>query len=181
MRYGGRGGGNCFGFRESNKRSKPLPQHTHLLTLGLLSFHVTMSGSTLILGVSSVPLIQNPIANAVKHPEADESPTDSDPDLTSIIYSAKWAVAVSLSITVTCQTGIALLNRSLDRKGSLKVSNRYVRLLPRVILVAVVLCLPIDREMRANFFMVIVVCLLLMCLYWEWVVSLERDGGVFEP
>lgn len=140
-----------------------------------------MSGSTLILGVSSVPLIQNPTVTAVKPLVGDESTTASDPNLTPIIYTAKWAVSISLSITVTCQTGIALLNRSLDRKGSLKVSNRYVRLLPRMLLVAIVLCLPIDREMRANVFMAIVVFLLLVCLYWEWIVSLERDGGVLEP
>ena len=140
-----------------------------------------MAGSTLVLGVSSVPLIQNPYFNAENGRIGDGSTTASDPQLASSINSAKWVVSVSLSITVTCQTGIALLSRSLDRKGSLKISNRYVRLLPRLLVVAIVLCLPIDRKMPANAFMSIVVSLLFLCLFWEWVVSLERDGGVFEP
>lgn len=80
-----------------------------------------------------------------------------------------------------CQTGIALLSRSLDRKKSLKISNRYVRLLPRMLLVAIVICLPIERSMAASTFLAIVVSLLLVCLIWEWIVSLEHDGGVFEP
>lgn len=29
--------------------------------------------------------------------------------------------------------------------------------------------------------LVIIVTLLFGCLFWEWVVSLERDGGFFEP
>ena len=140
-----------------------------------------MSGSTLILGVSSVPLIQNPNTNANKPLIEDRSTSASDPRLASIISSAKWAVSISLSITVVCQTGIALLSRSLDRKGSLKISNRYVRLLPRMLVVAIVLCLPIDRNMAASTFMSIVGSLLLVCLFWEWIVSLQRDGGVFEP
>ena len=140
-----------------------------------------MSGSTLILGVSSVPLIQNPGVNAEAPRLQDRKILASDPDLSPVISTAKWAVSISLSITVACQTGIALLSRSLDRKGSLKISNRYVRLLPRLILVAIVMCLPIDRRMVASSFMGIVVSLLLICMFWEWIVSLESDGGFFEP
>ncbi len=140
-----------------------------------------MSGSTLILGVSSVPLIQNPYVNADMPKIENRSTTASDPQLASIIYSAKWTVSVSLAITVTCQTSIALLSRSLDRKGSLKISNRYVRLLPRMVMIGAVLCLPIDRNMAGSTFLSIIVSLLLICLFWEWFVSLERDGGIFEP
>ena len=140
-----------------------------------------MSGSTLILGVSSVPLIQNPSVNAEAPRIEDPRFNASDSDLSPVIGTAKWAVSISLSITVACQTGIALLSRSLDRKGSLKISNRYVRLLPRLILVAIVMCLPIDKRMIASSFMAIVVSMLLICMFWEWIVSLESDGGFFEP
>ena len=139
-----------------------------------------MSGSTLILGVSSVPLIQNPYINAGK-PLVDGRDGTSDPELTQIIYTAKWAVSISLSIAVTCQSGIALLSRSLDPKGSLKISNRYVRLLPRLLVVAVVTCLPIDRNMPGATFLFIIVLALFGSLIWEWFVSLERGGGFLEP
>lgn len=50
-----------------------------------------------------------------------------------------------------------------------------------MLVVAIVICLPIDRRMPGTLFLSIVVCLLLACLHWEWIVSLERGGGLFEP
>lgn len=128
-----------------------------------------------------MPLIQNLDVNVHKPQIEDRSNTTSSTQLTSTDDFAKWAVSISLSITVTCQTGIALLSRSLDRQGSLKISNRYVRPLPRILVVVVVVFLPIDRNLEASTFLSIVVSLLLVCLFWELIVSLERDGGVFEP
>lgn len=139
-----------------------------------------MSGSTLILGVSSVPLIQNPYINA-EIPLIEGRRVASDPQLASVIYAAKWVVSISLAITMTCQTGIALLSRSLDRKGSLKIGNRYMRLLPREMVIIIVLCLPIERSMAASTFLGIVASLLMGCLFWEWIASLESDGAFLEP
>lgn len=139
-----------------------------------------MSGSTLILGVSCVPLIQNPFINA-EIPHIEGRNTAPDPQLASVIYAAKWAVSISLAITMTCQTGIALLSRSLDRKGSLKISNRYLRLFPRELVIGIVLCLPIERRMSALPFLSIVTSLLMICLIWEWIASLESDGAFLEP
>ena len=181
MRCEGRGGEDCFGLRESYGLR---PNNFCILKSSdadLQRFHVFMSGSTLILGVSSVPLIQNPGVNAEAPRLEGRSLTASDSDLSSVVSTAKWVVSISLSITVACQTGIALLSRSLDTKGSLKISNRYVRLLPRLVLVAIVMCVPIDQRMVASSFMGIVVSLLLICMFWEWIVSLESDGGFFEP
>lgn len=139
-----------------------------------------MSGSTLILGVSCVPLIQNPFINA-EMPTIQGRSTAPDPQLAAVIYAAKWVVSISLAVTITCQTGIALLSRSLDRKGSLKISNRYFRLLPRELVIFIVLCLPIERRMAALPFLCIVVSLLMVCLIWEWIASLESDGAFLEP
>ena len=77
-----------------------------------------MSGPTLILGVSSVLLIQISYFDARKPQIEDRSTTASDFRFTLIVYTAKWAVSTSLSGTVIVQIGIALLSRSLDRKGS---------------------------------------------------------------
>lgn len=127
-----------------------------------------------------MPLIENPTLNARKS-QIERREIASNADRALIIYSAKWSVSISLSIAIICQTGIALLNRSLDGKGSLKISNRYVRMLPRMLVVAVVICLPVDRSMSGKIFLGIIVLLLFGCLFWEWIVSLERDGGLFEP
>lgn len=140
-----------------------------------------MFGSTVILGVSVVPLIQHPFINAEEPQLEGRSLAAPDPEVVSVVRTAKWVVSISLSITVVCQTAIALLSHSLDTKGTLKISSRYIRLLPRLLLVAIVICLPIDVHMAASTFLAIVVSLLSTCMLWEWFVSLERDGGFFEP
>ena len=97
------------------------------------------------------------------------------------MYTAKWTASSTLSLVLIALTAIALLSRSLDIPGSLKFSNRYVRMLPRVLVVIVALCLPIDRRMNAVVYLGILVSLVIPCLMWEWAASLEHDGGFIEP
>lgn len=137
-----------------------------------------MFGSTLILGVSAVFLIQH-----------DDVPLNSrvniadgfDLQLMESMYCAKWTVSATLSMIILWQTIIALLSRSLDHKGSLKIDNRYLRLLPRLLVISVTSCLPLAQMMRVTAYLGILAAMLLLCLLWEWTVSLERAGGIFEP
>ena len=63
----------------------------------------------------------------------------------------------------------------------MKVSNRYVRLMPRAIVVIVAMCLPLVRGMTAIAYLGVLVCLMVATLLWEWCASLERGGGLIEP
>ncbi len=137
-----------------------------------------MFGSTLILGVTFGFFIQNLGANAIDPSDGEDEAAHK---LAISMYSAKWVASSTLSVILFNQTKIALLNRSLDGPRTLKVNNRYVRLVPRILVAIVVLCLPIDRRMNAVTYMGIVVGVLIPCLTWEWIASLEAGGGLVEP
>ena len=139
-----------------------------------------MFHATLILGVGVVFIVQNPTDNAVPPPPED-NPTPEKIDLARFMLNAKWTTSISLAATVICLSALALLSRSLDKPGSLKITNRYLRLLPRLGLIAVTLCLPIVNSMKGVVFLGILVTMLGSCLFWEWYASLESDGAIFEP
>ena len=146
----------------------------------LCSFHTTMFHATLILGVGVVFIVQNPTDNAIA-PPPEANPTPEEINLANFMLYSKWMTSISLTVTVICLSVLATMSRSLDKAGSLKITNRYLRLLPRLGLIAVAICLPIDNSMRGNIFLGILVAMLASCLFWEWYASLESDGGIFEP
>ena len=144
------------------------------------SFHNTLFGSTLILGVTVVFLIQHINDSAVESSGTEGSRDGSTTHQATAIYAAKWTISVSLSLALMNQTLIALLNRSLDPPGTLKIDNRHLRLLPRILLIPILLCLPISKDISILSFLGSVSGLLLVCLQWEWWSSLERGGGIIE-
>ena len=146
----------------------------------LSSSHTIMFHATLILGVSVVFIVQHPSNNA-KQPPPAENPTQDEINATHFMYKAKWCMAISFSITIFCLSSIATLSRSLDKPGSLKVTNRYLRILPRMGLIAVAMCLPIEKSQTGTSFLGTLVAILGSVLVWEWYASLESSGGVFEP
>lgn len=75
----------------------------------------------------------------------------------------------------------ALLSRPLDGPRSMKIDNRYLRLLLRGFVIAVAACLPLARHFTAIPFLGILVVMLVPCILWEWYASLERGGGILEP
>ena len=136
------------------------------------------------LGVSVLYLVEHAAKNAVKPTEAEglgEEEFKEASDIAYFVFNAKWSAAISLTGTVLCLSAIALLNRSLDPPKTLMVTNRYIRLAPRILLMAVVLCLPLVREMQAIVFLGIIAILLSVEMIWELSVSLERSGGIVEP
>lgn len=101
--------------------------------------------------------------------------------LANNVNNAKWSAALSVTVTVASLALIALLNRSLDSPKSLKVTNRYIRLAPRLAFIAIVICLPLAHDMIALSFLGIVVGLLTLLMVWELISSLEQEGAVLEP
>lgn len=140
-----------------------------------------MFGTTLVLGVSIAFLIQHPHSNAIKPEDSDPNPDSEEVRLAYAISSAKWTVSGSLSVVLVCQTIIALLSRSLDDPKTLKVNNRYLRMLPRLLVIAVAVFLPIDRSLTVIPFLGILAPVCFICILWEWWASLEKEGGFIEP
>ena len=139
-----------------------------------------MFHSALILGVAVVFIVQHPRVNAVKPPPED-NPSPEELANAKFMLNAKWSTSVALSIVIICLSSIATLSRSLDRPGTLKVTNRYLRLLPRLNIVIVAMCLPIGKSIKGVTHLAVLVAMLSGTLTWEWYASLESDGGLFEP
>ena len=143
-----------------------------------LSFHVTMFGNTLILGVTLTYLLQNIHTSAHDPSEGEDEEARK---LALSILSAKWVASCTLAIILFNLTKIALLNRSLDGPNTLKINNRYVRLLPRLVVAVVILCLPLAKRMDSITYLSVLSWLLIPLLAWEWVASLDSGGGLVEP
>ena len=134
----------------------------------------------LILGVAVVYIVQHCTATGVAPPPEDNPSEEEIADARFMTY-AKWSTSISLSLVLICLSAIATLSRSLDKPGDLKVTNRWLRLLPRLGVVIVAMCLLIKPSMMGVTHLAVCVALLSMTLNWEWYASLEKDGGVFEP
>ena len=141
--------------------------------------------STLVLEVSIGYLIQHANSNAVIPPSGDTDPESEEvkaaTELAKFIENGKWSMALALSFTIICLSIIAFLNLSVDAPGSLWVTNRYFRLAPRLVLVALAVCLAIDRSMMPISYLGIMVAALFCVRTWELLASLEKTGGVLEP
>lgn len=139
-----------------------------------------MFQSALILGVSVVYIVQHPLQNA-SQPPPEDNPSPEELADTNLMSKAKWCLGTTFTMTILLLFAIATMCRSLDKPGSLKVTNRYLRLLPRLSLVVLALCLPLKRSMAGSSFLAILVGVLGPVLFWEWYASLEKSGAIFEP
>jgi hypothetical protein len=75
----------------------------------------------------------------------------------------------------------ALLNRSLDRPGTLLVNNRYLRMAPRAVVCIVAICLPAVNEINTVTFLGSLVGLLQTLAWWEVMAAMESGAKWFEP
>jgi len=86
-------------------------------------------------------------------------------------------------MVILCMTGEALLNRTLDRPGMLQVNDRYVnvRLIPRVLLVAVVLLLNTGKHLGPMLFLGIVASAQHAVIVAEYIMGLTKEHSWGTP
>ena len=113
------------------------------------SFHSILFGSTLILGVSVIFLIQHIKDSVVELSQVEGQTGQSTDHQQAAIHAAKWTISVSLSLALMNQTLIALLNRSMDPPGTLKINNRLLRLLPRILLIPILCVFRFQRRLAS--------------------------------
>lgn len=138
--------------------------------------HITLYSALLFLDVSILFLIEHSLSK--RELEADEV---TDPHVENFIRRALWTGSGALSVVLASITSLALLNRSLDRPGTLWVSSRLVRLAPRFVVVVLILCLPLKDGIEGSEWVLWVVGMLYILLWWEWWAGLEKDWTFFEP
>lgn len=119
-------------------------------------------------------------------PKEERAMLNQDPKY-PLQHAARWMVSISLSIIVLAITFLALLHKPMpDPPGSSRmlVPNRYLRLLPRLLFIIAVSCLPLVESMHSTMYLGIISILLDAVAVWEYIVCLERvDGRIqwFEP
>jgi hypothetical protein len=145
-----------------------------------------MFSSLLILAASILFLVEHqglstspsPSEPAAPERRAEESVMEPVPK--ESIF-AIWSASVNLSLVILFMTSIALLNRSLDKPKTLLVSSRWIRMAPRIPLMAVICCLPLIEPLpSAEWFGITCSCMYGLFM-WEWVAGLERHWQLLEP
>ncbi|KAF2095829.1 hypothetical protein NA57DRAFT_58899 [Rhizodiscina lignyota] len=165
--------------RDQSKYYIPAVRRKGWRVLLWVSFHIPLFSSFLTLASSVMFMLRN-------HAQLPENVDQNDEkvpaeDLRDYIYSSMWTMSVSLSIILISMTCLALLDKSLDPPGTLRVNNRYVRLSGRIVYVVVILTVPIKKDLSMDLYLGIAGVMMSFLTSWEWVVSLEKGGSFFEP
>ncbi len=147
-------------------------------------FHITIFGALLLFDASVLFLLKNSATSiSATVPIRDDSSSDSGTDTADVgefISYALWTASFSLSITIGCMTGIALLNRPLGPPDTLVLNNRLLRIGPRLPIIIIVMCLPLIEHLSAGTWCAITVCSLYIVFLWECFCGLKKNWTVFE-
>jgi hypothetical protein len=144
--------------------------------LPMSSFCVLLFASFFLLEASIKYLIQNSLASTTGPEVLPHNPSE-----THSLLLARWTISASLFATLLFMTLKSLLNRSLDRPGTLFVDNRYLRMAPRAMVGIMVMCLPIANDINTAAFLGILVALLQSLILWEMIAAMEKGFQWFEP
>lgn len=148
---------------------------THLL----VRFHIPLFLSILTLSSGNSFLLRNGIVNP--DDQADNSEQIPEEELPAYIHQAIWIVACSLAVSMLSMTGIALLDKSFDAPGTLRIDNCNVRLLGRLLYIVIVVLIPVKRRINLEVFLCVCSILLMALVLWEWIVSTEKGANIVEP
>lgn len=166
--------------RDGSQKFIPAATHRGRKTLAWVFWHVPLFASILTFAAGVMFIIRHQPDASLGTTDGGEQEQIPGEELNDYIQRAIWTCASSVSVVMLSLTIIALLDTSLDEPGTLKISNRYIRLSMRVVYMAVVLTLPL-AHVSATLFLGMVAMMLLVVSIWEWNVSLDRGGALIEP
>ena len=147
-------------------------------SLTVPSFHALLLSSLLLLASSLKFFISHSQEIFEKMGSADEVERAEN---LAISVNMHWTITGAFSAVLLCMTGKALLNRSLDRPGTLKVGNRYLRTIPRILLIVFVLCLNIPKHIGPRPFLGMICCAQQVVLLAEHVMGMDKQAKWIEP
>ena len=158
-------------------------------TLFWVFWHIPLFASILTFAASVMFILRHQPDEPFNSPPGEGGTTSSNSNntepisedrLPGYLYSAIWTCTGSLAMTMFSMTAIALSDKSMDEPGTLKISNRYVRLSMRAVFIAVVMALP-AAHLSVHLYLGILALMLFMVGVWEWNVSLDQGGQIIEP
>jgi len=135
-----------------------------------------MFGALLILAASVEFLVKNDHIST----NNTESVADQDAAVKKAIQNAIWTASTALSLTMFCMMCVSLLNRTLDKPHTLVVSSRWLRILPRVPAIALIMCLPLMHLNGSSWCGL--ACIVVYAVFlWETFAGLEKGWMWLEP
>jgi len=142
------------------------------------SLHLTMFGALLIVAASVLFLVKNDSTEAAAIHTDATNPQSKQRHLTLL---AVWSASTSLASVILSMTHIALLNRPLDRRNTLVINSRYVRLAPRIPAIVLIMCLPLIHNLTGSWWCGGASTILAIVYTWESFAGLEKDWKFFQP
>lgn len=94
---------------------------------------------------------------------------------------AQVSVCINLAIALVCTIVLAALNRSVDRKGTLRVDNRWLRLAPRACAVVVFATIWMKGFEDPTVLFGYIALVLSVVTFAEYGMGMEKGGGLIEP
>jgi len=135
-----------------------------------------MFGSLLILAASVEFLVKNDLIST----DDTESVADQDAAVEKATHNAIWSASISLSLTMLCMMFVALLNRALDKPHTLVISSRWLRILPRIPAIVLIMCLPLIHLNGSEWCGL--ACIVVYAVFlWETFAGMEKGWRWLEP
>lgn len=166
-------------FRDGSKTFLPAVRHKGWRFLTFVFWHIPLF-SSLLTFVAGVMFILRHQHEQNYSQQQDESKLTPEA-VARYIQNACWCCALSISIIVLSMLVLAILDRPLDKPGTLRLDNRYARMGARVFYIVFIMCLPIKTNINPALFLGLAGGGLSMITLWEWCSSLETGGGFIEP
>jgi low temperature requirement protein LtrA len=166
-------------FRDGSRTFVPAVRHKGWRFLVFVFWHIPLFASLLTFVAAVMFILRH--QNEQNYSQQKDESTLTPEEVTNYIYNAVWTCATSISIIVLSTLILAILDRPLDKPGTLRVDNRYIRMGGRVAYQIFVMCLPIKKDINPALFLGLAGGGLVMLTMYEWSASLERGGSFIEP
>lgn len=147
--------------------------------LTFVFWHIPLFSSLLTFVASVMFIIRHEYQANYNQAQDEEGLTHSE--VISYTYDAVWTCATSLAIIMLSMIILALLDQPLDKPGTLRVDNRWIRLSGRMIYIIIIMMLPLYHDLDSELFLGVASGLFVALTMWEWNASLEKGGGFIEP
>ena len=163
--------------RDGSKNFIPAVRHRGWKFLVFVFWHIPLFASLLSFVAGVMFIIRH--QSEANYEQGQERLTEDE--VRVYTSNAIWTCSTSLAIIIFSMLVLALLDTPLDKPGTLRVDNRYIRLAGRVFYIIVILCVPATPSIGVQLFLGIAGCMLVLLMLYEWNTCLEKEGGFIEP
>jgi len=129
--------------------------------------HIPLFGSVPVLGVALASM------TTLVYEDQEE------PSVHYTLRTAQWITSICLAEIILIMTVLSLLNKPIRAPYKVWVDNRYLRALPRLMIIIILPCLPLGVD--PSYHIGTMAGLISAVSVFEFGASWRRDGKLFEP